>query len=66
VLGIFETPMLRGLPEAAQRSLAESVSFPRCFGRPEEYALLVRQILDNPMLNGETIRLGGAIRLAPQ
>jgi NAD(P)-dependent dehydrogenase (short-subunit alcohol dehydrogenase family) len=64
--GIFETPMLRGLPEAAQRSLAESIPFPKRLGRAEEYALLVRQILDNPMLNGETIRLDGAIRLAPQ
>jgi NAD(P)-dependent dehydrogenase (short-subunit alcohol dehydrogenase family) len=64
--GIFETPMLRGLPEAAQRSLAESVPFPKRLGRPEEYALLLRHILDNPMLNGETIRLDGAIRLAPQ
>jgi NAD(P)-dependent dehydrogenase (short-subunit alcohol dehydrogenase family) len=64
--GIFETPMLRGLPEAAQHSLAESIPFPKRLGRPEEYALLVRQILDNPMLNGEVIRLDGAIRLAPQ
>jgi NAD(P)-dependent dehydrogenase (short-subunit alcohol dehydrogenase family) len=64
--GIFETPMLRGLPEAVQRSLGESVPFPRRLGRPAEYALLVRQILDNPMLNGETIRLDGALRMAPQ
>jgi NAD(P)-dependent dehydrogenase (short-subunit alcohol dehydrogenase family) len=64
--GIFETPMLLGLPEAVQRSLGESVPFPRRLGRPEEYALLVRQILDNPMLNGETIRLDGALRMAPQ
>ena len=64
--GIFETPMLRGLPEAAQASLAAAVPFPQRLGRPEEYAMLVRQILDNPMLNGETIRLDGAIRLAPQ
>ena len=64
--GIFETPMLRGLPEAAQASLAAAVPFPKRLGRPEEYALLVRQILDNPMLNGETIRLDGALRLAPQ
>ena len=64
--GIFETPMLRGLPEAAQASLAAAVPFPKRLGRPEEYAMLVRQILDNPMLNGEVIRLDGAIRLAPQ
>jgi hypothetical protein len=55
-----------GLPEAVQRALAESVPFPRRLGRPEEYALLVRQILDNPMLNGESIRLDGALRMAPQ
>jgi NAD(P)-dependent dehydrogenase (short-subunit alcohol dehydrogenase family) len=64
--GIFETPMLRGLPEAAQASLAAAVPFPKRLGRPAEYAMLVRQILDNPMLNGEVIRLDGAIRLAPQ
>jgi NAD(P)-dependent dehydrogenase (short-subunit alcohol dehydrogenase family) len=64
--GIFETPMLRGLPDAAQQSLAAAVPFPKRLGRPEEYAMLVRHILDNPMLNGETIRLDGAIRLAPQ
>jgi NAD(P)-dependent dehydrogenase (short-subunit alcohol dehydrogenase family) len=64
--GIFETPMLRGLPDAAQQSLAAAVPFPKRLGRPEEYAMLVRHILENPMLNGETIRLDGAIRLAPQ
>jgi NAD(P)-dependent dehydrogenase (short-subunit alcohol dehydrogenase family) len=64
--GIFETPMLLGLPEAVQQALGESVPFPRRLGRPQEYALLVRQILDNPMLNGETIRLDGALRMAPQ
>ena len=58
--------MLRGLPEAAQQALAAAVPFPKRLGRPEEYAFLVRQILDNPMLNGETIRLDGALRLAPQ
>jgi hypothetical protein len=58
--------MLRGLPEAAQASLAAAVPFPKRLGRPAEYAMLVRQILDNPMLNGEVIRLDGAIRLAPQ
>jgi NAD(P)-dependent dehydrogenase (short-subunit alcohol dehydrogenase family) len=64
--GIFETPMLRGLPEAAQQSLAAAVPFPNRLGRPEEYAMLVRHIIDNPMLNGETIRLDGALRLAQQ
>jgi NAD(P)-dependent dehydrogenase (short-subunit alcohol dehydrogenase family) len=64
--GIFETPMLRGLPEAAQQSLAAAVPFPKRLGRPEEYAMLVRHILDNPMLNGETIRLDGALRMPPK
>jgi NAD(P)-dependent dehydrogenase (short-subunit alcohol dehydrogenase family) len=64
--GLFETPMLRGLPEAVQQSLAASVPFPKRLGRPEEYAALVRHILDNQMLNGEVIRLDGAIRMAPQ
>jgi NAD(P)-dependent dehydrogenase (short-subunit alcohol dehydrogenase family) len=64
--GIFETPMLRGLPADVQRALGESVPFPRRLGRPEEYAALVRHILENPMLNGETIRLDGALRMAPQ
>ncbi len=63
--GIFETPMLRALPEAAQKSLGESVPFPRRLGSPVEYALLMRQIVENPMLNGETIRLDGALRMAP-
>ncbi len=64
--GIFETPMLKGLPEAVQHSLGASVPFPKRLGRPEEYAALVRHILDNGMLNGEVIRLDGAIRMAPQ
>ncbi|MGA2089648.1 MAG: 3-hydroxyacyl-CoA dehydrogenase, partial [Stellaceae bacterium] len=53
------------LPEAAQKSLGESVPFPRRLGSPDEYALLMRQIVENPMLNGETIRLDGALRMAP-
>ncbi|WP_430593535.1 SDR family NAD(P)-dependent oxidoreductase [Humidisolicoccus flavus] len=61
--GIFETPMMAGLPEAAQASLAEQVPHPSRLGKPSEYAALVRHILDNPMLNGETIRLDGAIRM---
>ncbi len=64
--GIFETPMLRGLPEPVQQALGASVPFPKRLGRPDEYAALVRHILDNPMLNGEVIRLDGAIRMAPQ
>jgi len=64
--GIFETPMLRGLPADVQQSLGDSVPFPKRLGRPDEYAALVRHILENPMLNGETIRLDGALRMAPQ
>jgi NAD(P)-dependent dehydrogenase (short-subunit alcohol dehydrogenase family) len=64
--GIFETPMLKGLPESVQESLGASVPFPKRLGQPEEYAALVRHILENPMLNGEVIRLDGAIRMAPQ
>jgi NAD(P)-dependent dehydrogenase (short-subunit alcohol dehydrogenase family) len=64
--GIFATPMLEGLPENVQQSLGAAVPFPKRLGRPAEYALLVRQVLDNPMLNGEVIRLDGAIRMAPR
>ena len=64
--GIFETPMLRGLPADVQQTLGDSVPFPKRLGRPDEYAALVRHILENPMLNGETIRLDGALRMAPQ
>lgn len=64
--GIFETPMLMGLPEDVQRSLGESVPFPARLGRPSEYADLVEAIVRNPMLNGETIRLDGALRMAPR
>jgi NAD(P)-dependent dehydrogenase (short-subunit alcohol dehydrogenase family) len=64
--GIFLTPMLMGLPQAAQESLGLQVPFPSRLGKPEEYALLVKSIIDNPMLNGEVIRLDGAIRMAPR
>ncbi|MFS0738441.1 SDR family NAD(P)-dependent oxidoreductase [Sphingomonas sp. 1P06PA] len=64
--GIFWTPMLAGLPEAAQESLGKQVPFPSRLGRPEEYAQLAASILANPMLNGEVIRLDGAIRMAPR
>lgn len=64
--GLFLTPLLQGLPEAAQESLGKQVPFPSRLGRPEEYALLVESIIANPMLNGETIRLDGAIRMAPR
>ena len=64
--GIFETPMLRGLPEAAQASLGQMVPFPPRLGRPEEYASLALHIVGNQVLNGEVIRLDGAIRMAPK
>ena len=64
--GIFMTPMMKGLPQAAQDSLATQVPHPTRLGRPEEYAQLVEAILANPMLNGEVIRLDGAIRMAPR
>ena len=64
--GIFDTPMMAGLPEAARESLGKQVPFPSRLGRPEEYAALVRHIVKNRMLNGEVIRLDGAIRMAPR
>jgi NAD(P)-dependent dehydrogenase (short-subunit alcohol dehydrogenase family) len=64
--GIFDTPMMAGLPEAARESLGRQVPFPPRLGRPEEYAALVRHIVENEMLNGEVIRLDGAIRMAPR
>jgi len=64
--GIFLTPMLRSLPQAAQDSLGLQVPHPSRLGRPEEYAHLVESVIANPMLNGEVIRLDGAIRMAPR
>ena len=64
--GIFQTPMLAGLPAEVQESLGKSVPFPPRLGRPEEYAALARQIVENEMLNGESIRLDGALRMAPR
>ena len=64
--GIFETPMLAALPEEARESLGEQVPFPPRLGRPDEYAALVKHIVENEMLNGEVIRLDGAIRMAPR
>ncbi|MFF2620567.1 3-hydroxyacyl-CoA dehydrogenase [Oerskovia jenensis] len=64
--GIFSTPMMASLPPEAQDSLAAQVPHPRRLGRPEEFARLVRAIVENPMLNGEVIRLDGAIRMAPR
>jgi NAD(P)-dependent dehydrogenase (short-subunit alcohol dehydrogenase family) len=62
--GIFDTPLMASLPEAARQSLAEQVPFPSRLGRPSEFAGLVRHILENQMLNGEVIRLDGAMRMA--
>ena len=64
--GTFDTPLLAGLPDAARQSLAQQVPFPSRLGRPQEYAALVRHIFENEMLNGEVIRLDGAIRMAPK
>jgi len=64
--GIFDTPMLAGLPEPARMSLGQQVPFPSRLGRPDEYAALVKHIVENDMLNGEVIRLDGAIRMAPR
>ncbi len=64
--GIFDTPMLADLPEAARESLAKQVPFPPRLGQPAEYAALVKHIIENEMLNGEVIRLDGAIRMAPR
>ncbi len=62
--GIFDTPLLANLPEAARQSLGQQVPFPKRLGKPEEYGALVRHIIENTMLNGEVIRLDGAIRMA--
>jgi NAD(P)-dependent dehydrogenase (short-subunit alcohol dehydrogenase family) len=64
--GIFITPMFDSLDETFQKTLAASVPFPSRLGQPNEYAKLAAAIIDNDMLNGETIRLDGAIRLAPR
>lgn len=64
--GIFDTPMLAGLPEAARESLGKQVPFPPRLGQPAEYAQLAQHIIENEMLNGETIRLDGAIRMSPR
>jgi NAD(P)-dependent dehydrogenase (short-subunit alcohol dehydrogenase family) len=64
--GIFETPMMAGMPDELKASLGAQVPFPSRLGRPSEYAALARHIVENPMLNGEVIRLDGAIRMAPK
>jgi 3-hydroxyacyl-CoA dehydrogenase/3-hydroxy-2-methylbutyryl-CoA dehydrogenase len=63
--GLFETPMLQALPEKVRAFLAKTVPFPQRLGNPSEYAQLVESIVDNPMLNGETIRIDGALRMMP-
>src|SRR5882762_8074796 len=64
--GLFATPLLLGMPQPVQDSLAQSVPFPSRFGKPEEYAALVLHIIDNAMINGEVIRLDGALRMQPK
>jgi NAD(P)-dependent dehydrogenase (short-subunit alcohol dehydrogenase family) len=64
--GVFETPMMAGMTEQLQASLGAQVPHPARLGRPAEFASLVGHIVDNPYLNGETIRLDGAIRMAPR
>lgn len=64
--GLFHTPLLAGLPQEAQDSLAASIPFPKRLGQPAEYARLVLHIIDNVMINGEVIRLDGALRMAPR
>lgn len=64
--GIFLTPLLQGMPEEIQQSLGASIPYPSRLGKPEEFASLVRFAIENPYLNGEVIRLDGAIRMAPK
>lgn len=64
--GLFETPLFNELSEEARASLGKSVPFPSRLGQPKEYAYLAKSIIENPMLNGETIRLDGAVRMAPK
>ena len=64
--GLFDTPLLAGLPEPARQSLGQQVPHPSRLGNPDEYGALVVHIVENPMLNGEVIRLDGAIRMAPR
>ena len=64
--GLFDTPMMAMLPDEAKQSLGQQVPFPPRLGRPSEFAALSKHIIENNMLNGETIRLDGAIRMAPK
>ena len=63
--GLFNTPMLAGLPEKVRQELGATVPFPSRLGNPSEYAQMVESIINNPMLNGEVIRLDGALRMQP-
>jgi len=64
--GTFDTPMLAQLPDAQRQALAAEIPFPSRLGRPGEFGALVRHIIENSMLNGETIRLDGALRMPPK
>ncbi|KZZ51581.1 hypothetical protein A3760_19020 [Oleiphilus sp. HI0122] len=64
--GLFMTPMLAALPEAAQESLAATLPFPQRLGDPKEYARIVKEMVENPLLNGEVIRIDCALRMAPK
>lgn len=64
--GIFDTPLMMAAPEEVRQSLAQQIPFPKRFGKPDEFAMMVQQIVENPMMNGETIRLDGGIRMGPQ
>ncbi len=64
--GLFGTPMLLGMPQNVQDSLAATLPFPSRFGTPAEYAKLVLHMIDNPIMNGETVRLDSALRMAPR
>jgi 3-hydroxyacyl-CoA dehydrogenase/3-hydroxy-2-methylbutyryl-CoA dehydrogenase len=64
--GLFDTPLLALLPEEARKALGDTVPFPNRLGIPAEYAALARHVVENPMMNGEVIRLDGALRMAPQ
>jgi len=64
--GLFDTPLLAALPEPARISLGQQVPFPSRLGNPAEYGQLAQSIIENPMLNGEVIRLDGAIRMSPK
>ena len=65
ILGLFDTPLLASLPEAVRQELALSIPFPQRLGDPDEYAHLVQALIENPMMNGEVIRLDGALRMQP-